>query len=287
MMRELFNKRLGLAALAGLGLAAAASTASAAPTATFELRAVTTGSSAGVVVDTKNANVATNGQIVRMQLWCVVTDGDGNHQNDGFQLLHTAVNSVESATGPQGNFTTIGSSPPRLYAPAANIDVGTSRFGATINRDGNPDLEIGGSDPNNDASGWIVSSGGAGGFIYAPADPDSGTPEKGVAGSGITSFLLGQIQWTYGGTGSGQTSIQFDPRVITGGAQGQNQVLQWYSDAVQNNGVFVATTASPADAGTKFVLGAPVVINAVPEPASLGLLGLGAVGLLARRRRTA
>lgn len=84
-----------------------------------------------------------------------------------------------------------------------------------------------------------------------------------------TSFLYGEFTFTATDLTGASTSINVRPRAGTFGAI-------YREDGMSLSG----------STGTVLV-GAPVVVSVVPEPAALGLLTLGGVGLLARRRRGA
>jgi hypothetical protein len=229
---------MGLAVLAGLGLSVAASSANAALI-TFEAR------------PTSATTVANPGDVVTFDIYAVVANGDSNRTNDGFNIMHTALTSVDS--GVLGNLS------PVTY-DSTNIDAATSAAGTPTNLDANPDLEVGSLDPAVQA-GWVVLS--------------TGTSAKfGTGTTGNPEFRLGSSTWTYTG-GTGSTNLNVALRLRTTGLASLQQTVKYTSDGVAH---------SERSDNANIAVGAPIVVNVVPEPAALGLLGLGGLAALRRRR---
>src|SRR4051812_25352720 len=101
----------------------------AAPMVTFDLRIAGGG---------KAATVVNIGDVVQLELWALVRNLDGNRANDGFELLHTSLVSLEpSLPGVMGN----------LGLPTLNtavVSMSTSSRGTQNNLDAHGDLEVGG-----------------------------------------------------------------------------------------------------------------------------------------------
>jgi hypothetical protein len=314
MMRELISKRLGLAVVAGLGLAAAGSSVNAAPLITYELRAVQdtpfnqsvnpgTPISTGTVTDKSTATVNAAGQKIHMELWAVVSGADTNHRNDGVQSFHFSV----QTTAPLGGFALHSTdldpgSQQTYFAPTDAESVGLSKLGAAGNFNGTGGVAgsganpgIGGTDLNDPNSGWVLANAQVGGFLSSAAGKADGTDGDPVAvNSGTTtSFRLGSIDWVYDGNGTGTQTIQIFPRAFPNGTDEQKKTISFYRDAgtttVNGTTVPIASSFDPNDPNLSqsVAFGAPVTITVAPEPASLSLIGLGALGFLARRRRNA
>jgi hypothetical protein len=252
MVRKLFSGRMGLAVAAALSLAGLTSSSEAA-TITFDLR--TTGGG-------KAAEVQNAGDAVTMNLYALVQNNDGVRTNDGFSLLHTSIISTEAATGPFGNLSAVSLN-------TAVLDAGVSSGGTVQSLDGNAtDSEVGSNDTTQQPGYVVLSSGTATRF-------GSGS------GAGPTEFLLGSVTWTYSGGGqANSTSLQnFFLRVKTDGNALSRQTVKFTTDGVVTN-----IPGDNSDGAGAINLGDPVSITVVPEPVSLGLVGLGALAALRRRR---
>lgn len=240
MMRELFKARMGLAVLAGLGLSSLAATSADAALITMELRptSATTGLAAGAVVT--------------FDIYAVVTNGDNNKANDSYNLSNVGFTSVEGAGSPvQGNIAPV---------TFSSNSVSPSTPGSQMNRDGNPDLEVGGADPNV-AAGWA--------FLTTGLNPTAGTGT-----TGNFELLLGSTSWTHTG-GLGSTDVNIFNRVRTTGNPTLSPTIKYTSD-----GVVHSEFGNDPDVA----VGPATTITVVPEPAALGLIGLGALAAVRRRR---
>jgi hypothetical protein len=145
---------------------------------------------------------------------------------------------------------------------------GGQQAGTEQDLDGDGDIDLGA--PNQ---------AGATGFFIVRADPQeyfgapSGAAIAAPDGSGV-QWKIGRVELTVM-ENDGQANVVFMPRRNAAGAVAPEAGL-WFDD---QGGL----TAKDASSGT-FISGAPLVVL-VPEPGVIGTLALGALGLLARRRK--
>jgi len=231
-----------------LGGAAAAGLASAAQASlVVDLRAVGATGNA-VLVNAKSVAVTGNSGTVTFEIHAVVhpaTD-NGNTQDEGVTSL-------------AGSFLTTGSSvhgalvATRNASPTSAFNAGAPSSDGTLqDLDSDGDQDVGG----NNATGSVN--------YFAPRTPSGAA----VAGQDV---IVGTLVLTLGGA--------FDP--LAGSTLAQFRVRPGIATAGWNeNGVGVSTNAT-----NLFQAGQDVVLGLVPEPTSLGLIGLAGLGMLARRRK--
>jgi hypothetical protein len=262
------------------------------------------GTNGDVTINGQNVTVTNVGDTVVMDVYANIQNADGNWSDDAFSFFKAALQSLTStAGGLQGNFNG-GSGAPMVTDTAATQNAFAS--GKEIDNADPGQFTSGGDPLSNTAQ---ASAGASGTLLVWGAGSEAwwGTNPNGLAVNGDTaaanpstpsstspfSVLLGTVTWTDTAVTAGTTatvSIGAQPG-LTGSAT-LKQVASYYSDATGTGGTGGQPSTGgnvPSYGNASLLFGSPVVISPpanVPEPASLGLIGLGitALGVRARRR---
>jgi hypothetical protein len=243
MVRELLRKPVGLAVLAGLGLAASDASAE---LLTLDLRVPGGG---------KQAAAPSVGNSITFEIWATIQNSDNNHANDGFSTGQFSLLSTETGAG-----SIVGDlAPVTFVSPFSNPDSNPflSNPGTAQDLgDGRPDKEVGGTDPNdsgpaNGGNNWIVATANASGPLQPVTVFGSGS------GSGATEFKLGTTTWTVGADGTLDTTFNLGLRQNT---TGFIQPYSFVSDGTQYNVRFDGLKLDGSTVANAVGLGLPVTL---------------------------
>jgi len=248
----MLSKRISTMLLSGAA-AAAVTTSAAQAIFVFDVRA--TGATGGAtLVNNKSVTLAAGqAATVTFQLWGMVSEPygsglpeDGNPNNENIKLMI-------------GSFLTNGTSVKGNLAATVVATMQANGFstGTIQDLDGDGDLDIGSNASSSAADYWAART----------TDTTNGLVGQ--------QSLLGTMTLNVVGTdvvvNGTDTTVNF--RKKTGPA---NSVGQW-----TENGTAVISNASNVTSGGNVVL----TPTGVPEPTSIGLIGLAGLGMLARRRK--
>jgi len=207
---------------------------------------------------------------------------DDTRNDDTLQTVVGSFNSVGTLLGNMtGNAAGVGISYNSRTSP---FNAGGSTNGVGLDWDSDGDLDIGqaSTDPTNL---WSVrASAPSAATLFngttAPTKGWSNGPD-GSAQSGAQAndtiidpttqeLMIGTIRFIVNGAGNGaNANVNYVQRTNV------DLAALWFEDGI-------ATSKSPTS--SPFSTGTPVGITNIPEPATLGLLGVASLGLLARRR---
>lgn len=243
-----------------LAMLAAATTPGARATFTFDVQATLLNGSPLTGGNTPKTLFVSPGDVIVIEVFAKITGAPGNPGAEGLQI---AVFTMRSSSG--GGIAVNFNSPLVLHEPFA---IPIVQRGLVQDLDGDGDLDLGsnaiGASPNPDP----LLSGANNIVIHAGSMQTSGLPiPDGLA------FDLGTASITIGSV-LPAAAVTLDalvadyPRALDHRARGL-----WEEDTFKKDGT----------SGT-FTSGVPLTLTAAPEPGSVALLALGALGWLGRRR---
>jgi hypothetical protein len=223
----------------------------------------------GTPIAATKSVVVIPGNTVTMSIFAIVSGT--NSANDDMVKTQSG-NIVSSAGGLLGN----------LIAAPTNTGGGQYNFrgngfqnGAIHDLDSDGDLDVGTPmTAQNVTQFFVARSVGE----FAPPTPVT---------SGSAEVLIGLATFTVAANPGGtSTLVNFVNRVQNNGSPETEAAVWWQDGGFDGDGnVQAVNPFNPAVAGAFYGAGAPVQIGLVPEPAGLALVGVAALGLLARRPR--
>jgi len=245
----MLSKRISTMLLSGAA-AAAITTSAAQAIFVFDIRAVSATGGATRINNKSVAFVPGQAATVSFELWGLIQEPYAVGTEDGNP--NNEANKIMAGSFLTTGASVMGNLAATITAPFTNSG---SSNGTIQDLDGDGDLDVGSNVAGDDPNYWGTRAN----------DLTNGVPGQ--------SALLGNMTLTIGAGGvvaGSDTILSF--RKKTGAASG---VGSW-----NENGVSRLSNSTNVSTGTNVVL-----TPGVPEPTSIGLIGLAGLGMLARRRK--
>jgi len=207
-----------------------------------------------------------------LDLWAKVSGTDASVANEAHQFDYVTILSTQSGGG-------------AITAGGLTAGVRAPGFDETGSRDGS------GSDLNGDGIiDWGSTANAAGSsantnYMLARTAVGGGRVGGGTVGQAVGSaweFKIATFTLNIGATGPGTTAFN----IVQSNAKNTVGATTWAASTVDGSAFNVSSSNNQgAYAGSTGTTVTPAAGGVVPEPASIGLLGAAAVGLLGRRRK--